>query len=149
MWSHPMTKIFAREKYERREWGDIEEAYKDMAKEEDKKNKVFASGAQKDTANKLRMDLIPPEVDESYAEVLGLGANKYEDRNWERGVPYMSCVAALKRHLNRWLKGEDINAADGSLNHLQHAQFWVNALVTYVKRNRVDLDDRPSKKIDK
>lgn len=108
-------------------------------------NEQFKSGAEKDLAQKLRMDLIPPESDQSYAEVLGLGAGKYEDRNWEKGIPFTVCVGSLKRHLNEWELGNDINTKDGTLNHLQHAQFWINALVTFIKRGRSDLDDRPSK----
>jgi hypothetical protein len=113
-----------------------------------KEFKEFKSGAQKDVAGKLRMDLIPPETDKSYAEVLTLGASKYSDRNWEKGVPYMTCIASLKRHLNDFELGEDINVKDGNLYHVQHMQFWVNALVTFSLRNRTDLDDRPSKKAD-
>lgn len=108
-----------------------------------KGHQTFKTGAQKHTVGKLRFDLIPPEVDESLAAVYTLGTTKYSDRNWELGIPYMTCVASLRRHLNDWLKGNDINTIDGDLNSIEHVMFWAAALITFIKRNRKDLDDRP------
>ena len=101
----------------------------------------FSTGGQKDTAEKLRMDLIPPEIDKAYAEVLGFGTEKYDDRNWERGIPFSQCIAAARRHLNAFQLGEDINE-ESSLHHMQHMLFWVAAINTYISRGRTDLDDR-------
>ena len=36
--------------------------------------------------NKTRYDLLPPEFLESTAKILGFGANKYGERNWEKGM---------------------------------------------------------------
>lgn len=102
----------------------------------------YDTGAVKYTAGKLRMDLIPPEVDIAYAEVLGEGVNRHEDRNWEKGIPTMACIASLKRHTAQYLLGATVNQESG-LSHLLHMQFWVNALITYEKRGMVELDDRP------
>lgn len=101
----------------------------------------FDTGAQKEVEGKLRMDLIPPEVEKAYAEVLTFGVRKYDDRNWQKGIPYMSCVAALKRHLNSWLLKEDINEESG-FNHVKHVLFWAAALTYFVENANLELDDR-------
>lgn len=107
----------------------------------EKEFKQFVTGAQKEVEGKLRMDLIPPEVEKAYAEVLTFGASKYDDRNWQKGIPYMSCVAPLKRHLNSWLLKEDINAESG-FNHVKHILFWAAALTYFVENGNLELDDR-------
>jgi len=101
----------------------------------------FSSGAEKEIEGKLRMDLIPPEVERAYAETLTFGASKYSDRNWERGIPYSQCVGALKRHLNSWLLKENTNEESG-LNHIKHVLFWVSALTYFVESGKIELDDR-------
>lgn len=106
--------------------------------------KRFSTGAQKEVTGKIRLDLVPPEVSESHAEVAELGSHKYGDRNWEKGIPLMECFRAARSHILEWEKGEDINTDDGPFNHLQHAHWWLGAMVTFIKRGRKDLDDRPN-----
>jgi hypothetical protein len=85
-------------------------------------------------SDKLRMDLIPPEVIEQLATVLTYGAKKYSDRNWEKGIKYNRVYGALQRHLNRWMMGEDLDKESGLL-HLSHALTCLSFLVTYEQRN--------------
>lgn len=101
------------------------------------------TGAQKHLGNKPRFDLIPPEAMLALAEVYTLGAAKYSDRNWEKGIPYSVCLGSLKRHINEFELGNMINTDDGSLEHVVHAMWWAVALVTYIRRNRTDLNDLP------
>lgn len=63
----------------------------------------------KQTAGKPRMDLIAPHFLEAIGEVLELGARKYSSWKWMDGAPYSAWLAALKRHLNRWEKGEPVD----------------------------------------
>lgn len=105
---------------------------------------VMKTGAKKDLKGKLRFDLIPPEVDKSLAETYTLGASKYDGRNWEQGIPISVCIASLKRHLNAFELGEIINTADGDLPHIEHVLWWAAAMVTFLRRNRLDLLDLPS-----
>ena len=104
----------------------------------------LVTGARKDLAGKLRFDLIPPEVDRSLAEVYTLGAAKYSDRNWEKGIPFTVIIASLKRHLNEFELGTLVNHKDGDLLHVEHVLWWAAALVTFSKRTRVDLNDLPA-----
>lgn len=71
--------------------------------------------------NKLRYDLMPPEVLQSVVQVLTNGAKKYADNNW-KDVPDSDnrYYAAAMRHLQAWRMGEMLDAED-SLPHLSHA----------------------------
>lgn len=56
---------------------------------------------------KLRYDLIQPDAEKGLVEVLTFGASKYEDRNWEKGMPWSKVIGPLKRHLAAIEAGED------------------------------------------
>jgi hypothetical protein len=105
---------------------------------------TYEAGGQRANRGKLPMHLIPPEALESLAEVLRYGASKYDDRNWERGFPMMeACYACCQRHLLAWSKGIDLDDESG-LHHIDHALTNLAMLVTFIRRNRTDLDDRPN-----
>jgi len=70
------------------------------------KREAFASGAVRDTAqDKPRPDLISPFAMERLGEWLRIGAQKYIERNWERGIPLSRTVASLYRHLLKYQQG--------------------------------------------
>lgn len=96
----------------------------------------------KHDSNKLRYDLIPPEALEGLAQVYTFGANKYDDRNWEKGIKYSRVFAAIMRHLWAWFRGEDKDI-ESRLSHLDHASWGCFALRTYVGQEKQLLDDRP------
>lgn len=89
---------------------------------------------------KLRFDLIPPEAEEALARVLTFGAQKYGDRNWEKGINYSRLVAALRRHLNSWMSGELIDPETGE-SHLNHVLCNTAFLVAFEQRKQQELDD--------
>ena len=104
----------------------------------------FSTGGKKDLKGKLRIDLVPPEAEEAIAEILGFGSTKYQDRNWEKGIPMMSLYGAVRRHLLKWLsKDYDDLDEESKLNHLKHALCDLAMMVTFEMRGRTDLDDRP------
>lgn len=107
---------------------------------------LLPTGAEKDLKGKPRFDLIPPEAMKALAEVYSLGAAKYDDRNWEKGIPFSIALGALKRHLNEFELGEKVNIADGNLEHVAHVMWWAVALVTFTRRGREDLNDLPAYK---
>mgnify|MGYP000915174412 FL=1 len=72
--------------------------------------------ALRNNANKLRYDLIPAKANEEYAKVWTVGANKYEPRNWEKGMPYSEVIASAMRHLEAIRLGEEIDPEDGLLH---------------------------------
>ena len=86
--------------------------------------------------NKLRMDLIPPEVIISLAKVLTYGAAKYEPNNWQH-VDSNRYYASLQRHVLAWASGEDVDHESGLL-HLEHALANVAFLLYKVKHTPED-----------
>ena len=95
---------------------------------------------RKDDTGKLRYDLIPPEPLAGLAQVYTIGAKKYADRNWEKGLAYGRVYAALMRHLETWRMGEDWDL-DGQ-HHLDSVAWCAFALRTYeARRLGADLDD--------
>lgn len=88
-----------------------------------------------------RFDLLPPEALWQVAEHFGRGAEKYDDRNWERGYAYSLSFAAMQRHAWAYWGGEDIDPETGS-HHLAAVVFHALAQMTWAKTHP-ELDDRP------
>jgi hypothetical protein len=84
----------------------------------------FPTGAVRDTnAGKGRPDLISPVALRRLAMVMQKGAEKYKERNWERGIDLGRLMESTLRHLNQYLEG------DRSEDHLGHAMFGAMALI--------------------
>jgi hypothetical protein len=98
----------------------------------------------KHDAEKLRMDLLPPEFLEEVSKILTHGASKYGDRNWELGMKWGRVFAALQRHLWAWWRGEELDQ-DSKHHHLSHAACNLAFLLAYLKRG-TGIDDRPCQK---
>lgn len=81
---------------------------------------------------KLRHDLVYPWAHERMVEVLTDGANKYAERNWERGMSWSSVLASLKRHLTAFENGEDFDPETGRL-HMAHLACNAHFLTAYYK----------------
>lgn len=93
---------------------------------------------------KLRYDLIPTHAQHEYARVLTMGAEKYGDRNWEKGLYWMKgCAASLERHLASFKAGEDYDPESGLL-HVAHIMANA-AFLTEFYYTHPELDDRPHK----
>lgn len=90
---------------------------------------------------KLRYDLIPPEALEELAAVYTMGAAKYADENWRKGMSWRRVFAAIMRHAWAWMRGEDRDSESG-LPHLAHAAWGCFTLMAYAKGN-LGQDDRP------
>lgn len=105
---------------------------------------------RKDDADKVRMDLIPPELPFAVAKVLTFGAAKYDDRNWERGMRWGRVFGACMRHLWAWWGGQGPTARsflfgeldeETGFSHLWHAACCITFLITYEERG-IGHDDR-------
>ncbi len=94
-------------------------------------------------ADKLRYDLIPVEPMAEVARVYTIGAKKYGDRNWERGLKWGRIYAAIQRHLNAYWRGERDDQVDGQ-HHLASVVWGALALMEY-ERTHPELDDRQEK----
>ena len=66
-------------------------------------------------AESVRYDLISPIGLRAVAEACAEGAEKYDDYNWERGMPASDLLNHALRHIYEFLAG------DRDENHLGHA----------------------------
>lgn len=90
---------------------------------------------------KLRYDLVHPYAHEQLVKVLTLGANKYAERNWEKGMSWSTVMASAERHLAAIKKGEDYDPETGLL-HAAHLACNAHFLTAYYKIYPQG-DDRP------
>ena len=91
-----------------------------------------------------RFDLIPVRPLMALARHYGIGAKKYDDHNWELGVPWSLNYAAMQRHLNLFWSGVDIDVdpKTGERSpHLVAVAWHAFALLEY-SLTHPELDDR-------
>lgn len=93
-------------------------------------------------AKLARFDLIPAGPMWEVAELYGVGARKYADRNWERGYDWSLSLAALERHLNLLKQGEWVDA-ETAKPHLTSVVFHALALLEF-KDTHPELCDIPN-----
>jgi hypothetical protein len=90
---------------------------------------------------KVRHDLIPSWVMEEVAKVYTYGTIKYDDNNWWKGLDWSeNVIGPLKRHLNKWLRGEKLDN-ESNCHHLAMVIWQCIALMCYEKY-KIGVDDR-------
>jgi hypothetical protein len=100
----------------------------------------FVTGAiREDRANKGRYDLISPIALRRLAIVSELGAKKYSERNWEKGMPMSRILDSAFRHLNQYMEGKRDE------DHLAHA-FWNIMAAIHFDELNPELNDLPMHK---
>lgn len=99
-----------------------------------------SAGAVKHDGGKLRFDLIPIYPLTELARVYTIGAVKYEDHNWRKGMRWGRLIAAAMRHLLRWCAGEKYDPEDGQ-HHLASVVWCMFSLMEY-EREGIGEDDR-------
>jgi len=95
---------------------------------------------RKDDEGKSRWDLVPRSFQE-VVNVYTMGARKYADRNWEKGIKWSRIFGAMMRHSWNWWWGETHDPVDGQ-HHLASAAWCALALMEY-EETHPELDDRP------
>src|SRR5690606_17909863 len=120
-----------------------------LMKEEADKRANMNEG-RKDDNDKVRMELLPPEPLFAIAKVLTFGAQKYDDRNWEKGLRWGPLFGAVMRHLWAWRGGKGPTTRsflfgdlddETSYSHLWHAGCCLFFLISYEERGSGE-DDR-------
>lgn len=96
-----------------------------MVKTQDKRALRYDEG-------KPRHDLIPTYAINELAKVYTMGAKKYADNNWRKGMKWSRVFASLKRHLNYFEEGKDLDDESG-LNHMAHVIWNAVTLLEYTK----------------
>ena len=98
-------------------------------------------GAKHDEG-KTRLELLPPKALDEIGKVLTFGAQKYEARNWEKGIKYGRVYGALLRHLFKFWRGIKYDEETG-IHHLAHAGCCLLFLLHYdLCPEYTEFDDR-------
>lgn len=103
---------------------------------------ITSTEGRKDDGGKIRFGLVPHDALTETVRVYTVGAARYGDRNWERGIKFSRIFDALMRHLWAWWGGEE-NDPDDGLHHLAHAAWNCLTLLAYRLRGMDGFDDRP------
>lgn len=100
---------------------------------------TYAEGsAQREPAiGKGRPDLISPYGLSRLSKWYELGANKYGDRNWEKGMPYSRYMAAMFRHMLAFMMGKDDE------DHLSAIAWNALAIMHHQELGETQWDDMP------
>ena len=86
---------------------------------------------------KGRYDLISPFAMKRIALHYQRGAEKYYDRNWEKGIPFSRYVDSAKRHLDQYVMGAEDE------DHLAAACWNLMAIMHHQELGQMELDDMP------
>lgn len=86
---------------------------------------------------KGRYDLISPFGLARLARWYEMGANKYSDRNWEKGMPFSRYLDSALRHLNKFLMGMEDE------DHLAAAAWNIIAIMHHQELGQKELDNLP------
>ena len=89
---------------------------------------------------KSPLDLFDEEAYEAVSDVLAFGARKYARHNWRKGIAWSRLIAAAKRHIAAFNRGEDYDPETG-LPHTAHAMCCLMFLTWYLNHRR-EFDDR-------
>ena len=99
----------------------------------------FATGAVRDpSTGKGRFDLLPPAALFRWARWTELGAVKYSDRNWEKGIPISRCWDSAVRHMLKYLDGHTDE------DHLA-AALWNIAAIMHFEEHMPEMHDLPKR----
>lgn len=100
----------------------------------------FGTGAVRDMhTNKGRMDLLPACALVRLSKHFENGALKYDERNWEKGIPIHSYIDSALRHLMKYLDGMTDE------DHLCAAT-WNCMCAMWTEEKKPELQDIPTRK---
>ena len=109
------------------------------AEEKVKRAAELVEGAKYDEG-KLRFDLIPVRPLAKIAWIFTMGARKYADRNWEKGILFCRLFGAMMRHAWQWFAGETYDQEDKQ-HHLASVA-WTAMVLMELEETHPEFDDR-------
>ncbi len=98
-------------------------------------------GGVKYDYGKPRPGLMPPHALLAISELYAIGALKYADRNWEKGMDWSRMFDAMQRHLLKWWGKESEYDPEMGVHHLACVGFYALNLLEYALTNTGN-DDR-------
>ena len=90
--------------------------------------------------NKPKWSLIPQSALIPMVRAAEYGATKYAPHNWKKGLKISEICESLKRHLDDFMEGKDIDP-ESDLPHTCGIQ-WNSMALQWMLDNRPDMDDR-------
>lgn len=100
---------------------------------------AFKSGAVRDMQEgKGRMDLLPMCALIRLSKHYEAGAKKYEERNWEKGIPMHSFIDSALRHIANYMDGQTDE------DHLCAAA-WNLLCAMWTEEKRPEMQDIPAR----
>lgn len=88
-----------------------------------------ASGAAREALNVPYMRQVPLEAIAAGAAALEYGAEKYADRNWEKGLPWQQMIDSLKRHIDDFERRRDYDDGDNGSGMHQVCMIMASAMM--------------------
>lgn len=104
-------------------------------------------GGKRFNSGKARVELLVPEAMEAEAKVWAMGAEKYGEYNWQKGMKWTIVIGCLLRHIFAIMRGEDIDKESGQL-HAAHIKCNASMLIYYHTHFKEGDDRDPSKVVD-
>lgn len=97
---------------------------------ENTEQRVTSSTGGQKCVSSARFDLLDSSFLWEMAELMSVGAKKYDENNWRRGYPWSLSYGALQRHLHQFLQGEDFDEETG-IHHMAAVAFHAQALFVF------------------
>lgn len=95
---------------------------------------------QRFNSGKPKWGLVPQSALLPLVKALEYGTIKYQPDNWKKGLSVMEMCESLKRHLDDFMEGIDIDPESG-LHHIGPIQ--ANAMfIAWMLENKPEFDDR-------
>ncbi len=108
-----------------------------------KEYKHTDTGAMREALGTTYFRQIPLEALAAAAASLEYGANKYCDRNWEKGLPWQQMIDSLKRHIDDFERGHDYDDGPGGSGLPQECMIMASAMMLCASVVRdIGADDR-------
>lgn len=105
---------------------------KDPVIKDSGQKREFGTGAHRDNdSKKARYDLLPITALEKVAHHYALGAAKYGENNWRKGIPRKEFLRSALRHLLQAIRGDDDE------DHIVHCAWNV---LCFIETRELDLD---------
>jgi hypothetical protein len=109
----------------------------------DKKWNETETGAQREALGIQYTRQVPLEAIAAGAAALEYGAIKYDNRNWEKGLPWQQMVDSLKRHVDDFERGHDYDDGENGSGMHQVCLIMASAMMLSASVIRgIGFDDR-------
>lgn len=97
---------------------------------------------------KIQLQLVPPAASIAIANGLVEGADKYGAWNWrDQPIQLMTYVGSLRRHMDAWIEGENVDPDGHGKTHLEGAIASLAIILDAISCGS-GIDDRPRVKSD-